>query len=408
MSDETRLGGSVRRRAFLRASGAAGATAVAGCLGSSDDGDDTVTIGALQPLSGPFTAWGQAHQAGLEFAVEELNEDGGILGHEVVIESTDTGSDAGEADTQFRRFVESEDAIAVTGPVSSDVGLRTRRTAEELAVPLVLHMAGSHRILPKETRYAFRMGSQPAMTDIRPQVEIVEERGYEKVGAILADYEWGHSMAASIETAFPDDVDVHTAMAPVGEDDFTPFIRDMPEDIDMMIATGHPPGSISIHAQTLELAHDPDLTTGAGFPPAVIHSGLGEQAQSFNHLHVSDPTDEQFQDVAQRFADARDGRFDTHEAYGYVTAKLVAQAAENADSTDPEAVADAIRTIEFDTVFANPIKYTEWGELDDLVHILSSVEAGAPEYADEGEWHLAETFRSSPIPGFDPDEFDLE
>ena len=101
---------TIDRRGFLRASGAAAtATALAGCVGG-DDG--TVTIGALQPLSGPFTAWGQAHRAGLAFAVEELNADGGIPGSEVEITEAGTGSDPSEADTLFRRFAESEGAPA--------------------------------------------------------------------------------------------------------------------------------------------------------------------------------------------------------------------------------------------------------------------------------------------------------
>ena len=410
MTDERRIGraagGSFDRRSFLRASGAAtlGTTALAGCLGGGDD--DTLTIGALQPLSGGFAAWGQAHEAGLEFAVDELNDDGGVLGREVEVEATDTGSDAGEADTVFRRFVESDGALAVTGPVSSDVGLVTRQTAEELQVPLVLHMAGSHRILPKDTRYTFRMGSQPAVTDVLPQIELIEERGYDTVGAIIGDYEWGNTLAESLEELVPEDVELTTATAPVGEDDFTPFLRDLPDDLELLVATGHPPGSIAIHNQAIELGLDPELTTGAGFPPGVLNSGLGENAtKGFVHLHVSDPYGDAFAAVAERFADDRGERFDTHEAYGYVTGKLIAEAAEAAGEADPVAIADEIRDIEFDTVFANPIRYTEWGEIDGLSHMLSGFEDGAPDYYPDGDWRLTETFRSTPLDGFDPDEY---
>ena len=152
--------GRFDRRTFLRGTGATvAAGALAGCTGGGGD-SGPITIGALQPLSGPFTPWGQAHRAGLAFAVDEINEDGGVLDRDLEVVEADTGSDPGEADTIFRRHVEQEGAVAMTGPVSSDVGIRTRQTAEELEVPLVLHMAGSHRILPKDVRYCFRMGSQ--------------------------------------------------------------------------------------------------------------------------------------------------------------------------------------------------------------------------------------------------------
>ncbi|SNR24240.1 ABC transporter substrate-binding protein [Halorubrum vacuolatum] len=401
------------RRTFLRSGGVAaaaaavGPAALAGCLG--DDGDDDVlTIGALQPLSGDFAAWGQAHEAGLAFAVEEINEDGGVLGRDLVVETADTGSDAGEADTDFRRFVERDDAVAITGPVSSDVGLRTRETAEELSVPVVLHMAGSHTILPKDTRYTFRVGSQPAVSDVLPQIELIEERGYDTVGAIIGDYEWGTTLEASLESLIPDDVTLEIATAPVGEDDFTPFLRDLPEDLDLLVATGHPPGSIAIHNQALEIGLDPELTTGAGLPPDVLASGLGENAtEGFLHLHVSDPFGEAFADVAERFVAAEEARFDTHEAYGYLTGQLIAAAIEEADEADPAEIAAAIRGIEFDTLLAEPIRYTEWGELDGFRHMLSAFEADAPDYYPDGEWRLEETVRSSPLDGFDPDEYDF-
>ena len=408
----TRDGNGTRftRRSLLRTGGVAtlGTAALAGCLGDDDGDPDELTIGALQPLSGGFAAWGQAHEAGLEFAVEEINDEGGVLGRDLVVETTDTGSDAGEADTVFRRFVERDDAVAITGPVSSDVGLRTRQTAEELAVPLLLHMAGSHTILPKDTRYTFRIGSQPAVSDVLPQIELIEDRGYDTVGAVIGDYEWGNTLEASLEALIPDGVELETATAPVNEDDFTPFLRDLPGDLDLLVATGHPPGSIAIHNQALEIGLDPELTTGAGLPPNVLASGLGENAmEGFLHLHVSDPFGEAFGTVAERFVDARDERFDTHEAYGYLTGQLIATAAEEAGEADPVAIADAIRGIELDTLLAEPLRYTEWGELDGFRHMLSGFEEGAPDYAPDGEWRLTEVVRSTPLDGFDPDEYEF-
>ncbi len=409
----TRDGTRLTRRSLLRSSGAAAATAavgpaaLAGCLGNGDDGD-VLTIGALQPLSGGFAAWGQAHEAGLAFAVEEINDDGGVLDRELVVETADTGSDPGEADTVFRRFVERDNAVAITGPVSSDVALRTRETAEELSVPVLLHMAGSHRILPKDTRYTFRVGSQPAVSDVLPQIELIEERGYDTVGAIIGDYEWGTTLEASLEALIPDDVTLELATAPVTEDDFTPFLRDFPDNLDLLIATGHPPGSIAIHNQALEIGLDPELTTGAGLPPDVLASGLGENAtEGFLHLHVSDPFGDAFGEVAERFVDEMDARFDTHEAYGYLTGKLIAAAIEEADEADPAEIAAAIRGIEFDTLLAEPLRYTEWGELDGFRHMLSGFEAEPPDHYPDGDWRLEPTVRSDPLVGFDPDEYDF-
>ncbi|WP_255169252.1 ABC transporter substrate-binding protein [Natrononativus amylolyticus] len=386
------------RRTVLAGAGAAATGLVAGCLSEDDgdDGDGPIVIGSLQPLSGDFAPWGAAHEAGLEFAIEEINDDGGVLDRDLEIVGTDTESDAGEADTVFRRFVEEEGAVAMTGPVSSDVGIRTGITAEEMEVPMVLHMAGTHRIHTKESRYTFRMGSLPAPMDLQPQADLIEERGYESVGAIVADYEWGVTVEEQIERFFPD-VDVSIEVTPLGESDFTPFLRDLPDDIDLLVATGHPPGSISIHTQAREIGLEHELTTGAGLPPRVLHEGLGETGETFAHLHVTDVFGDRFADVAERFADARDDRMDTHEGYGYVAGQLIATAIEEADSTDPTEIATAIREIELETLFAEPLRYNEWGEIDGVRAIFSTLQPDGPDYYPDGEFHLEEEFRSEPM-----------
>ena len=402
-------GGSTDRRRFLRATGGAVAFgALAGCVGGDGGGDEgPITLGSLQPLSGPFTPWGQAHSTGMEFAVGEINDDGGVMGRDLEIEEDDTGSDPGEADTIFRRMVEEDNVVAVTGPVSSDVGIATRETAEELETPLILHMAGSHRILPKDVRYCFRMGSHSAVTDMRSVLGMVEEQGFTEVGAIIADYEWGRSVETTIGELLPEGVNLSMEVAPLGEDNFSPFLRNFPEGVEVILASGHPPGSIPIHNQAIDLGLDHEYTVGAGFPPGVLAEGLGENAATFAHQHVSDPFSDDFVEVAERFADDRGERFDTHEAYGYSAVHVFAEAMEAAESTDPSDIADAMRENEFDVLLANPINYVEYGEMTDLVHMLSTIQPEAPEYYPEGDWRLEELYRSDPLPAFDPDEWEF-
>jgi ABC-type branched-subunit amino acid transport system substrate-binding protein len=422
-----RAGSRIDRRTFLRTTGgAATLAALGGCAEDSDGGDGSdggstgsddgsgggasgpITIASLQPFSGPFTPWGQAHSAGLDFAVQEINSNGGVRGRNLEVSEGDTGSDPGEADSLFRQTVEQDGAVAAVGPVSSDVGIRTRATAEELEVPLMLHMAGSHRILPKNVRYAFRLGSHSAVTDMTSVIGMIEEQGFSEVGAIIGDYEWGRSVETTIGSLLPDSINLSMEVAPVQTDDFTPFLRNLPEETEVLLASGHPPGSISIHSQAAELGIQNEYTVGAGFPPGVLRNALGDLSSSFAHQHVADPYSDQFVQVAQRYAEDRGERFDTHHAYGYASAQILATAIEEAGSTDPTAIANAMRETEFDTLLARPINYVEYGEVEGLVHMLSTFEDGAPEYYSEGEWRLTELYRSDPLEAFDPSEWDFD
>jgi branched-chain amino acid transport system substrate-binding protein len=355
-------------------------------------------------VSGPFAAWATPHRDGLQFAVEEINANGGVLdGRELTVDVTDTGADPSQADSSFRRLVEQEDVIATTGAVSSDVGLRVSQTAEELEVPHLLHMAGADEVITQETRNVFRVGLSPASTYIRAQASAFSEADYSSVGAIIGDYAWGRSTEAAMNEFF--DVDVDVKAAPVGASDFSSYIRQFPDDLEMLIASGHPPGAVSIANQAYELGLEPDVVTGPSIPPQLLGNALSDRAvQDFVHIHNSNPYEDAFAEAGGNFAEEYDMQFNTHTAYGYVTARILAAGIEEAGSTDPTAVADAIRSSSVDTLFAEEIQWNEYGELDQQVVLFSNIDPDAPDYDSDGSHSYEELFRSDPVPARAPEE----
>lgn len=405
----------VDRRAFIKAmGGTAGLGLIAGCSsgGSNDEGSDgdgggsttmsssdsgersgAINIGSVQPLTGSFAPWGQVHSAGLAFGVQDINDDGGVLdGRELNIVEANSESDPAEGASIFERFVEQEDIVAATGPVSSDVGIRTSRTAQEVGVPMFMHMAGSNETITPDTRHTFRVGGPPATPVIGVQSQLAKDRGYTNIAAIIGDYAWGQSIKRGISEHF--EMDVNVLVAPVGESDFSSYVRRISEDVEMVIATGHPPGSLTIAQQLYELGREAEVITGPGFPPNVIRSALGENVGRLTHTHVSDPYSDEFAEVAERFAEANGAQFNTHTAYGYVTAQLIAQAIEDAGEADSEAITEATRSIKLDTLFANPIQYADSGELTNQVHISSTLLPEAPSYYSEGNYSYSKIFQA--------------
>ncbi|MBB6646692.1 ABC transporter substrate-binding protein [Halobellus ruber] len=398
--------GAFDRRRFLTAAGTAGIGLVAGCSGgdgatagdASGGDEEPISIGSIQPLSGNFSVWSRVHASGLAFAIDEINRDGGVLdGRELRVVEGDSGSDPAEAAALFERFVEQDGIVAATGPVSSDVGIRTSRTAQELGVPMFTHMAGSSDTITPDTRHTFRVGLLPAEPTMRAQAALAEARGYNSVSAIVADYAWGRSVQSAIEEVFTVDVDIQ--VAPVSQSDFSTYVRQIPDEVRMVVTSGHPPGVLTITQQLYELGRDPDVVTGSSWPPDVVRSTLGaESDRGFTHVHLADPYSDEFAEVAERYARAVDGQFNTHTAYGYVTGKLIAQAIENAGEADPEAITEATRAIEFDTLFANPIQYADSGELENQIQLYSTVTADPPSYYPEGDYGYTEVFRTDPLP----------
>ena len=394
----------VRRRSFLKAAGGAATIgALAGCIGGGGGGGGPITIGALEPISGPFAPWSTVHRDGLQYAVDEVNADGGVLGRDLEVIVEDTGADPGQADSSFRRLVEQEGAVATTGAVSSDVGLTVADTAADLEVPHVLHMSGTDDVITRDTQYIFRMGLVPATRYIQAQASAFADAGYTSVGAIVADYAWGHSAREAIEEFF--DVDVQIAVAPPSPTtDFSSYVRQMPEDLEMLIASGHPPGTIGIANTAIDLGYTPEVITGSSAPPPFLADGLNAEAvQRLVHIHNSDPSKSAFTDAASGFAEEYDSQFNTHTAYGYATGRMLAAALEEAGEADPTALADAVRNIQFDSLFAEPIQYSQYGELDQTVVIYSRVLPGeTPSYDPDGTFSLEELHRSEPVPAREP------
>ncbi|WP_280586654.1 ABC transporter substrate-binding protein [Halorubrum sp. Boch-26] len=402
------------RRQFLKTTGAgAGVTALAGCLVGDDGGDggdgdseESIVVAGLQPYSGPFALYGDTLTLGIEYAFQEVNDEGGIEGRELEHSATDTESDPGEAASILTSKVESEDAVAAVGPVSSDVGVTASQTAEDLSVPLFLHAAGDISILDQDSRYTFRTALPPAPAFIQGVAGIIEDRGFDTVGAINGDYAWGVAAETAISRVFPDDLDLTEAMAPVGESDFVPYLRDMPDDLDILVGSGHPPGLNDMYRQMLEVDLEPEVFTAAVSPPESNYGAIGDDvAEGFMFGHLPDVYSDEYQEVAQQFYEDTGEYFGPTQAVGYVTGHLIAEGLRQADEISREGLSDAMREIEFDTIYANPIQYTEWGELDQYQLIWSGFEIEAPDYYPDGDFDLTEEFRTDVLDAVDPSEY---
>lgn len=412
----------MHRRRFIEAAGASGVALLAGCSGTSggdgssgnsDGGTQSgsggattsastgpITIAAVEPHS-TFAPWARAHVTGLKIAIDELNASG-ELDSKIELVQTDSQADASKADSAFRKHVEQDDAVAVTGAVSSDVGIRLAHTAEDMQVPNLLHMAGSEKVLSKDSRYTFRVGWLPAPSHVRADIDFLESQNASSLGAIVADYAWGQSVKTNLEKLVPDDIDLHVEVAPIGADDFRSYIRKIPE-VDVMSFLGHPPGAITATKQLFQLGRDPTVL-GVDPPQGATIAALGDSVTNdIITRHLSDVGGQGFTELGRKVAERKDKPMYAFEPYGYVTAKMVGQAVIEVGD-DPKGVADYLRNNSFDLLFENPISYTKWGELEKPILQYSEFVKGAPSYYPDGTYRLNKIASSEPLPAPKPSQ----
>lgn len=359
-----------------------------------------IKIGALTCLSGPFHTWGIPAAQGMEFAALELNEAKGVLGREVVVVKLDSKNDPDESMTLFRRLVELDRVVAVGGIISSGIGLATSRLAEELRVPLLLTMSGSHAILERGSRFTFRTALLAAPSNLEAFATFIKEKGLTRIGAIIADYAWGHAIKKSIEKRLVPvpGLKVQIEVAPVPETDFTPYLRKLePLKPEIIITLGHPPGKFVATKQAIELGIG-HYTTGSGDPPEVWVKTVGKPmfGRAID-ITIADYEHPAYRELAAKFYGKFRTIFDMSAFSGYVIVKMVANAIVQTKSDDPRVIADFIRKGRFiQPGYAYPISYTEWGEPKEGALILYTFEEGDPGKINPGAWWRPKVVLRSP------------
>jgi len=110
----------VSRRRVL-ATGAAGVgAALAGCGGSSGGGgSDTIKIGVLEDQSGNFSLVGTPKWRASKLAVEEINDNGGIMGQQIELFDPDPQSDNQRYQQLTERLIQQEEVDALWAGYSS-------------------------------------------------------------------------------------------------------------------------------------------------------------------------------------------------------------------------------------------------------------------------------------------------
>ena len=167
--------------------------------------DTTVRIGALLPLTGPLAKAGQTVKKVYEFAVEEINAQGGIQsmgGAKLELVFGDNQSKPDIAISEVERLVEKENVAIITEAWQSAVTLPATQTAERLKTPFYVPVSYADNITERGFRYTFQQ--EPKASDVaRDWVRFLDhlnknfDRKISKVGIIYEDTDMGQSNAAA-------------------------------------------------------------------------------------------------------------------------------------------------------------------------------------------------------------------
>lgn len=350
---------------------AAMVVALAACSGdnTNQESDDAspIVIGTSQSLTGDLSSVGVSVRAGAEYAIEVINENGGVNGRELRLEARDDQSKTDQAVVAFNQLAGDVDIFM--GPGGGAQALAVLDIVERQQIPMVGPASTVGQVEPIRD-YVFQVPS--SSSDVAEQLlNFYESQGYTEVFGVVNTEEGSISAAWTDMTASMAERGIElvgTAEVGFATTDYSAAIaqaRSSAPDVVMAWVAG-PPGVAFITQYQQAL---PDLPVtfsnavaadyfivggGDAVDGAFIASPLGSIANQLPESGFA--TD--VQEMVDGFADANGGtQPDQFVQTGYATIQVIAAAIEKAGSTDSAAIQEALSTLETDTILG-PIVYS--------------------------------------------------
>jgi len=157
-----------------------------GCIGCGGGEEETYKVGAVFDTTGPNSPLGVPEKQVVEMMVEQINDNGGIDGHELEVIVYDTGGDETQCVTLVTRLIEQDNVLAIIGPSSTGESLAVIDTIDTAEIPLI-SCAADERITPPvgESEWAFKT-PQTTFMAVQEVYAYIADQGISKI-AILTD-----------------------------------------------------------------------------------------------------------------------------------------------------------------------------------------------------------------------------
>lgn len=174
--------------------------AVLFCFLAGSVSAETVKIGAVQPLSGKISVYGEGFQRAIDLAVEEINNAGGIKGKKLEVVYEDNLSTAQGSVSALQKLISIEKLPVVIGPAASSNFLAACPIAQrEETVFIGAESAASD--ISKCGSYVFRVFPSDMLQGIGV-AELAQELGYSEVALTYINNDWGVGLADVFKSKF--------------------------------------------------------------------------------------------------------------------------------------------------------------------------------------------------------------
>ena len=425
MGDNNSFAERLKRRRFLRLSGAAGVAGLAGCAGQDElqgetdtggsgggsgedtdtggSGDDTETgggdsgggesikVGAVIPFSGDLADFGGPMLNAMKMAQEDINAAGGPLGREIEIVDEDSGTDSTQAVNAANKLVNTNGVQNVIGAVSSGV---TISIANSVTIPNGVLQITSASSSPSITTLddddlVWRTRTNDRFV-AKVMAMIAQNEGASSAAVIYINNDFGKALADTFESAFEGETTAKVGYSS-GQSSYNQVLSQaFSDDPEFVALAGYPESGTTMLSQWNEQGYGGNWILHTSLLSNDVIENVG--ADIMNGMYgvrtkppTGDATEAFVSDYEEQFPDAQ--VFSPYSWNSYDALVSYALAVQAAGTADPAEVKGQMRAV------SNPegetVSYGEFESgvsmLDEGTEIDYSGPSGTVNYDDNGD-----------------------
>lgn len=327
----------------------------AALLGFSMAASAQVKVGVINSLSGPFSAFGERYQTGMEVALEEINAAGGINGEPLELVVHDDRSEAQSALSSVESM-QGDGIPLLIGSYASSITGPMARLATRQEIPLIVLGSADDSITKPGSPWVFRAKHTSTIVantyfdyfdylrDSQPDVPL------KKVAILHGNGAWPTSLAeeGKIQIDERGYELVGSQSYDQGTTDFRPILnRFRSLEPDVLYIVSYAEDGVALTRQMKEVGLNAQaiaIDTSSSLPSFIEQVGdLSEYIVST----VSWSKDVNYEGAAEleeRLREQAQGEPSFYEAEGYLALRVAADALSRADdTTNPASIRDALK-----------------------------------------------------------------
>lgn len=331
--------------------------------GSQQPVGESIRIGALVPLSAPGSVvGGEAMQDAMIIAAEEINANGGVLGRPVELIVVDSEGLPERGASVTERLISQEGVVAIAGGYHSSVGVVAKEVAHDYGIPIVFANTWNDTITSVQYPQVFRIApisSEVSAIDVNFMQWLRDEAGarLEKVVLLTENTDYGIPAAEDTARLLSEaGIESVTFGVDIGTQDFAGIIeRIRAEDPDLIMSLATGEASYNFAQQSADAGLGPQDVPTMCDHVALESDAFWTNVPDGNYCFVRriGLPPQLYNDAAHSFLagyEARTGK-EGAESYAfaaYDAVRVIAQAIDEAGSTDAQAIIAALEVITYE------------------------------------------------------------